>query len=95
LPISGLLITLAGDPRASEGAVSALRADHRIVLGERSGPRLPVVVDTPDRETDRRLWRDLNEHPGILKVDLVCAYFDDEALAGGHDGKEMNRHVDE
>jgi hypothetical protein len=81
MSISGLRITLADDPGASESAVRALRADHRIELGERRGPCLPVVSETPDHLADRRLWRELNEHDGIVNVDVVFIHFDDEVAA--------------
>jgi hypothetical protein len=81
MPISGLLITLTDDPKASNAAMSELRADPRLVLGDRRGPLLPLVADTPDREEDQSLWRQLNEHDGIVKVDVVFVHIEDEPLA--------------
>ncbi len=45
MPISGLLITLSDTPELAEIALTMLRQDRRIELGERRGPRQPVVVD--------------------------------------------------
>jgi hypothetical protein len=76
MPISGLLITLADDPRASEAAVRLLESDPRVEVGERRGPYLPVVAETDAPADDERFWRKLNEHTGILKVDLAFAQVD-------------------
>ena len=46
--------------------------------GERQDQRLPVVLDTPDKETDKRCWGWLNELPGVHHVDVAFIHFEDE-----------------
>ncbi|MEE9295190.1 MAG: hypothetical protein V3W34_09565 [Phycisphaerae bacterium] len=79
MPISGLVLTLSDTPNLAETALAMLRRDRRITLGERRGPCQPVVLDTPHGEEDRRLWERLHEQEGILKVDVVFVYFDEES----------------
>ncbi len=81
IPVSGLVLTLSDTPEVAERALAMLRRDRRIELGERRGPRQPVVLDTVDGEEDRQLWEWLHEHEGILKVDVVFVYFDEERCA--------------
>jgi len=87
MSISGLLITLADDANAFEAAISTLRADPRIDVGDRRGPYLPVVTDTDGKQENQRLWDELKELPGVVNVNLVFADLDDST--------ETNRHVDE
>jgi nitrate reductase NapAB chaperone NapD len=86
MTISGLLITLAEDPQASDAAISALEADPRIDVGERNGSYLPLVTDTPGEQESRRLWDKLNELAGVINVNLVFTDLDDFT--------ETIRHVD-
>lgn len=79
MPISGLLITLSDAPAQSEIALAMLRQDRRIELGERRGPCQPVVVDTKDRDEDRRLWEQLQKQEGILKVDVAFVHFGEQS----------------
>ena len=87
MSISGLLITLADDPNASEAVISTLKADPRIDVGERRGPYLPVVADTIGKHENQLLWDELNELAGVINVNLVFADQDDST--------ESNAHVDE
>ncbi|MHC4768162.1 MAG: hypothetical protein ACYTEI_05570 [Planctomycetota bacterium] len=87
MSISGLLITLADDPNASETAISTLNADPRIDVGERRGPYLPVVADTSGKHENQRLWDELHKLAGVTNVNLVFADLDDST--------ESNTHVDE
>ena len=87
MSISGLLITLTDDPNASETAISTLKADPRIDVGERRGPYLPVVADTTGKHQNQCLWDELNKLAGVINVNLVFADLDDST--------ESNAHVDE
>jgi nitrate reductase NapAB chaperone NapD len=84
MSISGLLITLADDPRASEAAISALQADPRIDVGERRGPYLPVVADTTGKRENQGLWDELNDLAGVINVNLVFADLGDSTESNGH-----------
>ncbi len=76
MPISGLLITLSDRPELAEIALTMLRQDQRIELGERRGVHQPIVVDTTDRDEDRRLWEQLQKQEGILLVDVAFVHLD-------------------
>jgi len=89
MPVSGLVITLAPPPPDAPGLSDASRNDSERVIekinqhphlqtGPRRGHRLPIVVDTPDSETDKRCWRWLNELEGVHHVDVAFVHFEDE-----------------
>lgn len=46
--------------------------------GPRHNHRLPVVLDTPDKETDKQCWGWLNELSGVHHVDVAFIHFEDE-----------------
>ncbi len=46
--------------------------------GLRQGQRLPVVLDTPDKQTDKQCWGWVNELPGVHHVDVAFIHFEDE-----------------
>jgi hypothetical protein len=78
MTISGLLITLADDSKASDAAIAVLEADPRIDVGERRGPYLPVVADTAGKQDNQRLWDELRGLAGVVDVNLAFAHLDDE-----------------
>ncbi|MHC4218586.1 MAG: hypothetical protein ACYSU7_09050 [Planctomycetota bacterium] len=78
MTISGLLITLTNDPEISDTAISALKADPRVDVGERRGPYLPVVTETAGKHENQCLWDELRELAGVVTVNLVFAHLDDE-----------------
>lgn len=77
MPISGLAITLSGDPVAGREALEAMRTHEALMPGELIGSRLPVVVETPDSEQDREVWDWLHALPGVVHVDVVYVHFDE------------------
>jgi len=94
MPISGLVVTLAPPPpdHPPEGTadrtpgpaiehdsvVQQIRNHPHLQPGPCQNLRLPVVVDTPDRETDKRCWRWLNDLPGVHQVDVAFIHFEDD-----------------
>ena len=79
MPVSGLILSLNDDRRLRDGALEAIKHHNAVSLGEMQGQRLPIVVDTPDSDADREVWRWLHELPGVLFVDLVCTDASDDA----------------
>jgi hypothetical protein len=81
MPVSGLVVTLTPIPAAEDAAYAAVVAriaEHEhVTAGARQGTRLPVVLDTPDQETDKACWRRLNELPGVHHVDVAFIHFED------------------
>jgi hypothetical protein len=84
MPVSGLVLTLKSDAPSSNAAIAELRAHGSISVGERVEHRLPIVVDTPGSEEDRRVWEWLHTLPGVVFVELVCA---DMSADGAQEGE--------
>lgn len=79
MPVSGLVLTLSAEPGQDDRALRALAGHPMIDIGDRQGPRLPIVVDSPTDEEDKAVWEWLHQCPGVLFVDLV--YTDQSADA--------------
>lgn len=78
--ISGIAITLSVDPELARRAVSVLAADPELTLGPRAGSRQAAVLETADSE---RAWERILAIPGVLHLDLACAYPLDDLDPGG------------
>lgn len=77
MPVSGLVATV--QPSAEVEAVCcALQSEPAVQLGQAEGRRIPLVVDTPDRETDKQVWQRLVATPGLLNLDVVFVGFDED-----------------
>lgn len=95
MPVSGLVVTLAPPGPDAEQAVAWMRGDARFVLGEpepAAPRRLPVTLDTADRGEDKRIWEQMQDHPGIAFVDVACVFFDEEE-AGPPEGAPDNAYA--
>ena len=76
MPVSGLVATVT--PSAEVEAVCrTLQREPAVQLGQPEGRRIPLVVDTPDRDTDKRVWQRLSATPGLLNLDVVFVGFDE------------------
>lgn len=78
MPVSGLIVTLSSSEAHAESARAWLKDDPRFELGAASSTssrRMPVVVDTPNSNSDKQCWTELQAHAGIEFVDVVCVYF--------------------
>jgi len=82
MAISGLAILLSPEPEQRESALQALQDCPQLELGPSNGDRISAVLDTPDTHQDRRIFRQLEKLPGVLRIDLVCVYFDEEPADG-------------
>ncbi|MCU0658318.1 MAG: hypothetical protein MUF64_24575 [Polyangiaceae bacterium] len=80
--ISGLVVTLAEDPRQQTLALDALRRDARIQLGEGAGRKLPVVVETTTAEESTALVEALGCAAGVDFVDVIYVDFSGTSGAG-------------
>lgn len=96
MPVSGLVVTLAPPGPDADAAAVWLRSDDRFAVGEpepATPRRLPVTLDTADRDADKRTWEAMQDHPGIDFVDVACVFFEeDEALPAA--GKPAEAHVE-
>ncbi|MBZ0266908.1 chaperone NapD [bacterium] len=71
MSISGLVVTLTGDPAESGTAVAALTAEPQLRLGPRSGARLAIVAETDSVHEDRELLERIAHTPGVLSAHVV------------------------
>ncbi len=55
-----------------------IRQRPNFQAGSLQGLRLPVVLDTPDKETDKQCWCWINSLPGVHHVDVAFIHFEDE-----------------
>jgi nitrate reductase NapAB chaperone NapD len=78
MAISGLAILLSPEPAQRESALLALQDHPQLELGPSNGDRIAAVLDTPDTHQDRIAFRQLEKLGGVLRVDLVCVYLDEE-----------------
>ncbi len=91
MAVSGLAILLSPERERREGAISALESHPQVELGPSNGDRIAAVLDTPDTHQDRRVVKQLEALDGVLRVDLVCVYFDEDiedeprSIAGADD----------
>ncbi|MEM9415075.1 MAG: hypothetical protein AAGA29_06290 [Planctomycetota bacterium] len=94
MPVSGLVVTLAHPGTDAEAAAAWLQGHPSFTVGEpdpSSPRRLPVTLDTADRAEDKRLWKEMQDHPGIEFVDVACVFFEEEeeeALPAAQAGQE-------
>jgi nitrate reductase NapAB chaperone NapD len=77
MPVSGIVATLAEQPAEREGALACLAQDGRLTLGQPSGLRLPVVIDTGSAEAQQEAWDAVERTPGVRFVELVYHDFSD------------------
>lgn len=80
MPISGLVVTLGPPGPDARAAAAWLNTDARFAVGvtEPEAPRrLPVTLDTPDQQEDKRTWEQLQDHPGVAFVDVACVFFEE------------------
>ena len=79
--IASLIATL--DKRIADLSeiVSRISRIPGVELGEAkaSGHRLPVTIDSPDRDSLEAITRRLQQIPGVAFVDVVYGHFEDES----------------
>lgn len=57
--------------------VAELTTDPRLTVAAPHADRFAMVADTTTRAEDKALWRGLEQHRDILRIELVVAQFDD------------------
>lgn len=85
MPISGIAIRFQDRPGADLEALEALGHMQELELGRRAADRVAAVLDTPDREADKRAFREIESAPGVDRIDVVYIHFeyDDLPTAAG------------
>jgi hypothetical protein len=70
--------TRVDQPASPAYVIEQITKHPHLQVGPRQGHRLPVVVDTPDKEADKHCWLWLNELQGVHHVDVAFIHFEDE-----------------
>ena len=76
IPASNSSVMVADSPVAV--SLQQIQQHPNFEVGDRQGLRLPVVLDTPDKETDKQCWLWLNSLPGVHHVDVAFIHFEDK-----------------
>lgn len=82
MPVSGLVLTLAGEPAARDRAVATLGGDPRLTVGIACAGHLPVVAETSSEAETDALVADLAARQGVLLVRVAFHDFSDVAGPG-------------
>jgi len=77
MPVLGAVLTLSDEPALRDAIVDTLGADVRVTLGDATGNRLPVVLETDSRGEDKACWEAVTRLPGVMHVELAFADFSD------------------
>ncbi len=82
MPVLGVVVTLAPEIGTCPGGLASFtdaiaRTPGVAMVGEPDHGRLPLVLETEDREGDESVWAALVSLPGVLAVDLAFADFSD------------------
>lgn len=80
MPTSGLVLT-ADRPEELGTILEALATEPAVEAGPPVGSRLPLVVDTPDKGADKRVWEWLHRLPGVAAVDVAFIYLGESTPA--------------
>ena len=75
--ISSFVVTLPESVEAADSICSALESIESFTLGERSGRRLPVVLEAADGSTARHWHEWIENLPGVILVEVAFVSFDE------------------
>lgn len=74
--VSGLVVTLCGDPDRAERAAAAVAAAGPFTLGPRLGSRLTVALEAADDRAGAEWFDWLGRVDGVVKADVAFVHFD-------------------
>jgi nitrate reductase NapAB chaperone NapD len=95
MPVSGIALTLHEDPTLARQAMTDLRADARVALGDGHGRWLPVVVETTDSRAARDAHTWIESLPGVVYADVVYVGFpepEDDPPRPAAKTRSLSRH---
>ena len=75
--VGGLCVHLNNDANQSQQAIALMQQRESILLGERYGQRLAVVVESADRADAAADLEWLQQLPGVLHIDVAFVHFDE------------------
>ncbi len=93
MPVYGLVLTLSGDLEPRQRALTALGGEGLVTLGEATGLKLPLALESDSVEEGERLYRWLGELPGVMFQELVFVDFSDVETVGGDVLRRRPRHT--
>jgi nitrate reductase NapAB chaperone NapD len=77
VPVSGIVITFSSDVIDHGETIKQLLAEPVIEIGESSGAKLAIVIDTDSPRRDREIWDWVQNLPGVAWLDVTFVGFDD------------------
>lgn len=82
MPVFGAIVTLPaptepGAPSVAEVIRAVAASPGVAMVGEPTAGRLPLVIETDDRNGDELAWNALVAIPGVMALDLAFADFSD------------------
>lgn len=75
--ISGLVVHLTGDKALRDAAIHAMQRRSGLELGEQSGRRLPVVLESDGKKVAEDTTEWLKELPGVAHVDVTFVHLEE------------------
>ncbi|TWU04627.1 chaperone NapD [Stieleria varia] len=78
MPISGLVITFASQVEEHSAAIESLHEVPEIEIGNASGSKLAIVVDSADKRRDQQIWNMVRELPGVIDLAVAMVAFDED-----------------
>ncbi|WP_145419719.1 chaperone NapD [Planctomycetes bacterium K23_9] len=76
MPISGLVVTFASSLENHADAIESLRVIPEIDLGQASGSKLAIVVDSGTQNRDQEIWNTVQALPGVIDLAVAMVAFD-------------------
>ena len=87
MPVSGLVVSLSEGSQLRAEALSAIRRETRITMGDMAANRLALVLDTASSEEDRQLWDWLGSLSGVSFVEVAFIGFEQSEPIPSEDGQ--------
>jgi hypothetical protein len=78
MPVVGAVLHLEFENSLVLGAITT---EPRILVGELTGNRLPIVTTTSSSYEDKEIWKVIKDLPGVLHIEIAFADFSDLTLS--------------
>jgi nitrate reductase NapAB chaperone NapD len=76
VPISGLVVTFASSVEDHAKAIESIDDIPEIDLGQVSGSKLAIVVDSESKRRDQEIWNAVRGLPGVIDLAVAMVAFD-------------------
>ena len=78
VPISGLVVTFKTSVLEHLDSVATMRAIPEIDIGEASGSKLAIVIDSATKGRDQEIWNTVQQLPGVIDLAVAMVAFDED-----------------